>query len=129
VEEKPLSASFHYRRAADRDAARRHLEPIAASALEAGYRTRWGRLLLDVLPPVEATKGTAVRSLLAESGLRRALYAGDDTTDLDGFAALDGLDTAVRVAVRSAEGPTELAARADILVDSPAAFVEILGRL
>ena len=48
-------------------------------------------MVLEVLPPVDATKGTAVRHLLDETGLRRALYAGDDTTDLDGFAALDGL--------------------------------------
>ena len=37
--------------------------------------------------------------------MRRALYAGDDMTDLNGFDALDGLDVAVRVAVASSEGP------------------------
>ena len=50
---------------------------------------RWGRMVLEVLPPIHATKGTAVRHLLASHGLGRALYAGDDTTDLDGFAAYD----------------------------------------
>ena len=59
-----------------------------------------------------------MRALLEESGLRRALYAGDDTTDLDGFAALDGLEVAVRVAVVSTEGPPELGRRADIVVGS-----------
>ncbi len=129
TERKPLSIAFHYRRADDREAARATLEQVARAATAEGLRARWGRLVLEVLPPVEATKGSAVRQLLAETGLRRALYAGDDTTDLDGFAALDGLDTAVRVAVVSDEGPQELGARADLVVGSPEAFLELLRRL
>jgi trehalose 6-phosphate phosphatase len=129
AELKPLSAAFHYRTAADHEAARATLETVAARALEAGFRTRWGRMVLEVLPPLDASKGTAVQSLLRESGLRRALYAGDDTTDLDGFAALDGLEVAVRVAVVSAEGPTELGRRADVLVGDTAALLELLRQL
>jgi trehalose 6-phosphate phosphatase len=85
--------------------------------------------VLEVLPPIDVNKGTAVRALLAQTGLRRALYAGDDTTDLDGFAALDGLDIAVRVAVVSAEGPSELGERADLLLGSPEAVAELLSQL
>jgi trehalose 6-phosphate phosphatase len=85
--------------------------------------------VLEVLPPVAASKGTAVQALLEQTGVRRALYAGDDTTDLDGFAALDGLDAAVRVAVVSDEGPSELGRRADLLVGDPAAFLELLRKL
>ena len=129
VEVKPLSIAFHYRTAPDREVAREQLEPVAAAALVLGFRTRWGRMVLEVLPPVDASKGTAVRHLLETSGLRRALYAGDDTTDLDGFAALDGLELAVRVAVLSAEGPTELGKRADVVVSSTEAFRELLRRL
>jgi trehalose 6-phosphate phosphatase len=128
-ERKPLSVAFHYRTAVDRGEARATLEAIAAAAQEQGFRTRWGRLVLEVLPPVDASKGTAVRGLLEQMGLRRALYAGDDTTDLDGFAALDGLDVAVRVAVVAAESPPELGARADVTVGSPSAFLELLRRL
>jgi trehalose 6-phosphate phosphatase len=129
VERKPLSVAFHYRGAPDADLARLQLEDVARDALASGLRTRWGRLVLEVLPPVAATKGSAVRFLLAESGLRRALYAGDDTTDLDGFSALDGLDVAVRIAVVSAEGPSELGARADLVVGSTDALGELLARL
>ena len=129
TEVKPLSVAFHYRTASDPASARSQLEPVAARATERGLKTRWGRMVLEVLPPLDVSKGTAVRALLAETGLRRALYAGDDTTDLDGFEALEGLDVAVRVAVVSAEGPRELAERADIVVDSPAAFLELLRQL
>jgi trehalose 6-phosphate phosphatase len=129
TESKPLSVAFHYRSALDEAAARTRLEQVAASALDAGLRTRWGRKVLEVLPPLDASKGTAVRLLLDETGLRRALYAGDDTTDLDGFDALDGLDAAVRVAVVSSEGPSSLGDRADVIVGSTDAFVELLRQL
>jgi trehalose-phosphatase len=128
-ERKPLSVAFHYRTAPEHDEARATLEAVAAAAQREGFRARWGRLVLEVLPPVDASKGTAVRSLLTQTGLRRALYAGDDTTDLDGFAALDGLDVAVRVAVVAAESPPELEARADVVVGSPEAFLDLLREL
>jgi len=85
--------------------------------------------VLEVLPPLEADKGTAVRRLLAERGLRRALYAGDDTTDLDAFVAVGELELGVRVAVASVEGPPELVAQADLVVGSPAELTELLRRL
>jgi trehalose 6-phosphate phosphatase len=129
LEVKPLTAAFHYRRASDRDAARQALEKVASDALAQGFRTKWGRFVLEVVPPVDASKGSAVRTLLAESGLRRALYAGDDVTDLDGFRALDGLDLAVRIAIASTEGPSELGDLADLIVGSPDALLEILKRL
>jgi trehalose 6-phosphate phosphatase len=129
TELKPLSVAFHFRAAPDPAAARAQLERVATAAGEQGLRTRWGRMVLEVLPPVDASKGTAVRGLLAETGLRRALYAGDDTTDLNGFEALDGLDVAVRVAVASTEAPAELVRRADVVVESPAAFLELLRKL
>jgi trehalose 6-phosphate phosphatase len=129
LEVKPLTAAFHYRSAADREAARIELEDVATAALGEGFRTKWGRLVLEVVPPVDASKGTAVRALLDETGLRGALYAGDDVTDLDAFRALDGLDTAVRVAIVSSEGPTELGELADVIVGSTDAFLELLKRL
>jgi trehalose 6-phosphate phosphatase len=129
LEVKPYTAAFHYRSAADREEARAKLEAVATRALAEGYRTKWGRLVLEIVPPLDVSKGTAVRFLLAQSGLRRALYVGDDVTDLDGFRALDGLDVAVRVAVASQEGPSELGALADIVVGSTDAVLELLRQL
>jgi trehalose-6-phosphatase len=129
LETKPLTAAFHYRQAADREAARARLEDVASRALEEGFRTKWGRYVLEVVPPLDVSKGTAVRALLREARLERALYAGDDVTDLDGFRALDGLEVAVRVAVVSAEGPSELGRLADLVVGSTDAFLELLRRL
>jgi trehalose 6-phosphate phosphatase len=128
-EDKGLSVSFHYRGALDEEAARAELEEVAAGARAAGLRARFGRKVLELLPPIDANKGTAIRRLLADRELRRALYAGDDTTDLDAFRALDGLELGVRVAVSSAEGPPELRAAADAVVENPAALLELLRAL
>ena len=129
IERKPLSVAYHYRTAGDPEAARAALAEVARAAAAEGFRTRWGRMVLEVLPPIDASKGTAVRHLLTERDLRRGLYVGDDTTDLDGFAALDGLEVAVRVAVASGESPAELAERADIVLPSADAVLGFLRRL
>lgn len=129
VEDKGLSVSFHYRQAEDEEAALEYLEEVAGRARAAGLVPRFGRKVLELRPPVPADKGTAVGRLLAESGLGRALYAGDDTTDLDAFRVLRGLELGVRVAVSSDEAPSELVRRADILVGSPAELLDLLRRL
>jgi trehalose 6-phosphate phosphatase len=129
VEDKVLTVAFHWREAEDEEDASRSLEAVAERARAAGLEARWGRKVLELRPPVEADKGTAVQALLSERGLQRALYAGDDTTDLDAFRGLDGLDVAVRVAVASAEGPPELREAADLVVASPAKLRELLRLL
>jgi trehalose 6-phosphate phosphatase len=129
VEDKGLTVSFHYRGAENEDAARAELETVAERARGVGLRARFGRKVLEILPPVEADKGTAVRHLLSSAGLNRALYAGDDLTDLDAFRALENLELGVRVAVASEEGPRELRETADIVVDGPAELRELLRRL
>jgi len=129
VEDKGLAIVFHYRQAEDEEAALAVLRGVAQRATALGLQAQFGRKVLEVRPPVAADKGTAVRTLLEQRGLRRALYAGDDTTDLDAFRGLDGLDVAVRIAVASAEGPPALREAADLVVESPAQLVELLRRL
>jgi len=129
IERKGLSLAFHFRGHSDERGAVRELDAIADSAREEGLVARYGRKVLEVLPPVGSHKGTAVRRLLEEHSLRRALAAGDDTTDLDSFAALDGLDVAVRVAVASPESPSALIEAADLVVASPAEFLDLLRNL
>jgi trehalose 6-phosphate phosphatase len=129
VERKPLTITFHYRRAESEADALAMLEAVASRARHDGLVARFGRKVLELRPPIGAHKGTAVVQLLGERGLERALYAGDDTTDLDAFGALQGLELGVRVAVASPEGPAELREAADIVVGGPAEFVELLRRL
>lgn len=129
TEPKGLSVSFHYRDRADERAAVQELEELAELAREEGLVARFGRKVLEVLPPVGSNKGTAVRELLEAHRLSRALVAGDDTTDVDSFRAVEELELAVRVAVASPESPTLLAEYADVVVDGPSSFLELLRRL
>ena len=101
TELKGLTVAFHFRHLADEAAAVRELEEVAARATDEGLVARFGRKVLEVLPPIGSNKGTAVRHLLDGAGLTRALVAGDDTTDIDSFRAVDDLENAVRVAVMS----------------------------
>jgi len=129
TENKQLTASLHYRGSEDESAAHAALEDVKARAEREGFVARFGRKVLEVLPPLDVHKGTAVRQLLAERNLSRALYAGDDTTDLDGFRALDGLDVSVRIAVASEEGPAGLREAADLIVTGPEELLTVLRRL
>jgi trehalose 6-phosphate phosphatase len=129
VERKPLTVTFHYRRTENESDALRLLEAVAARARTEGLVARFGRKVLELRPPVGAHKGTAVMHLLGDRGLERALYAGDDTTDLDAFNALQALELGVTVAVSSPEGPAELREAADVVVDGTPAMLELLRSL
>lgn len=129
IENKSLSLSLHYRQSPEPEKSHLALERIAEAAEEVGLYSRFGRMLLEILPPVDADKGTAIRSLLDERGLTRALYAGDDTTDLDAFRALEGLELGVCVALTSSEAPAALIEAADIVLAGPDELVELLRAL
>jgi trehalose 6-phosphate phosphatase len=130
IEDKGSIVAFHWRGAPDEEAARAAIDAIAARAEQSGLRTHWGRKVLEVRPPVRMDKGAGIVSFLAEladagTGVDVAVYVGDDATDRDAFRALGELvaagtlKRALRVCVRSDEGPSELASEADLVVDGP----------
>jgi len=129
AERKPLSVSFHFRRADDEAAARAYLTRVEAAARAEGLVPRWGRMVLEVRPPVRADKGTAVAELVRRAAVTHGLYAGDDTTDLDAFAGLDGLELGVRVAVDSPEAPAALLDAADLVVEGTDGVLALLRAL
>jgi trehalose 6-phosphate phosphatase len=135
VEDKGPIVAFHWRDVPDEEGAHAFLRSLAQRASEAGFATHWGRKVLEIRPPVEISKAQAVRDMVLETRPKVALYGGDDATDLDAFAALDALvaeghlDDAVRVGVRSAEGPEEIVRRADLVVDGVEGFAEVLEHL
>ncbi len=129
AEDKGVTLSFHYRTAADPEGARALLERVAEAARREGIDARFGRKVLELRPPVAADKGTAVRHLLAKQGLRRALYAGDDTTDVDAFHAVHELELGVAVGVRSPELPVAVEEAADLLVDGTDGVLQLLRAL
>lgn len=135
LEDKGPIMAFHWRGAPDEDAARTRLEAIAQEAEAAGLNGHWGRKVLEIRPPVRVDKGQAIRELVRRSGVSAALFGGDDATDLDGFDALDTLtadgtlELAVKIGVRSDEGPRGIVERADLVVDGVAGFAQVLELL
>ena len=135
VEDKGPIVALHWRGADDEDAAQRWLQGIAGRVDGDGLATHWGRKVLEVRPPVPVTKARAVEELVGRREVRAAMYAGDDTTDLDAFDALDslvaagGLDAAVRVGVASEEGPAAIVERADLVVKGTAGVQAVLSAL
>jgi trehalose 6-phosphate phosphatase len=135
LEDKGAIVAFHWRGAPDEPAAAAAIQEIARAAEEAGFHTHWGRKVLEVRPPVRIDKGVGVRTLLRGTDVEAALYAGDDNTDLDAFRALGELvdegrlSTAVRIGVRSDEGPAEIEQEADAVIDGPAGVHRLLEAL
>ena len=135
LEDKEAIVGFHWRGAPDEDEARAAVETVAEEAEQAGLDTHWGRKVLEVRPAVPIDKGLGVRNLLRGTDVQHAMYAGDDVTDLDAFRALgelveeDELQTAVRIGVRSDEGPEEISRDADAVVDGTAGIHRLLQSL
>ncbi|MGI9539362.1 MAG: trehalose-phosphatase [Miltoncostaeaceae bacterium] len=133
IEDKGVTLSLHYRRSRfPAEAAVFLEETVAPAAGGAGLVPTPGRKILEIRPPVRLDKGTAARSLVAESGARRALFMGDDHTDLDASRALramceeGALAEAVSVGVDGDEVPREVVDDADLVVDGPEGALGVL---
>ncbi|HKA67294.1 MAG TPA: trehalose-phosphatase [Solirubrobacterales bacterium] len=132
LEDKGPIQALHWRGAADEAAAEARAHELASEAGRAGLEPRWGRKVLELRPVGGGGKDAAVASLLAGEQLDRAVYAGDDRTDLDAFARLrelhaDGeLKTAVCVGIVSPEAPAELTEESDLTVEGPGGWLRIL---
>jgi trehalose 6-phosphate phosphatase len=134
VERKGVHVAVHYRGSADPEEARRALlAELGAVGRSAGLRVLEGKKVVELAPAGGPTKGDAVRRLVEDHGVRAVLYAGDDVADLQAFDAVravrsDGV-VGVTVAVRSAETPTPLIDRADVVVEGPQGMVDLLRGL
>jgi trehalose-phosphatase len=125
VEDKGITFSVHFRNSPRADHATRYLEAQIVPKLERmGLAANFGRMVLEVRPPIPVNKGTGVRALRGRRAISQLLFAGDDRSDLDAFA-----EATIRIAVASRESPPELIAAADGVLQGPAQVVELLGYL
>jgi len=135
LEDKGPIQALHWRGAADEEAAERRAGEIAAAAQKSGLEPRWGRRVLEIRPLSGIDKGTAVKRLLSAQPIERALFAGDDRTDLDAFRALRSLVAAgslagaVCIGIGSAEAPAELSQQVDAVVGGTEEFLGVLRAL
>jgi len=120
VEAKPASVAFHFRSVSDAEAAAAVAELLDGAARWEGVHVKHGKKVVE-LAVVHTSKGDAIDTLRHRVGAAAVLYLGDDVTDEDAFARLQGPDVAVKA------GPGETAAA--YRVDDPVEVARRLARL
>lgn len=132
VENKLLTASIHYR-ALDDDSEleQRLMEEVQSHAEKCGLRVTHGQKVVEIRPPIELTKGTAVLELIREYELRALIYLGDDVTDVDAFHSLLELRTRTgghyySIGVESNSTPITVSQGADAMVEEVEGVIELL---
>jgi trehalose 6-phosphate phosphatase len=100
LEDKGHALAMHYRRAPHLAADVAEQVANALARLDAGFRLQRGKCVFEIRPGSH-DKGTAIAQFMRErpfSG-RMSVFAGDDLTDENGFAAVNALrGVSVRVA-------------------------------
>jgi len=137
LENKRHTLTFHYRNAADPDAAEHYLATqVAPVGTDAGLRVSPGRMSLEVHPGGTISKGTAAQAILdAHPGIRQVVSLGDDRTDVDVWRMLDtltkrgDLDLGVGIGVLSDETPDIVREHAHLTVEGIPGSADVLARL
>jgi trehalose 6-phosphate phosphatase len=131
VEGKGLSLTLHVRTRPElADAV---VELATRLAAPAGLEVRPAKMSVELHPPIDADKGTALEVLTADAGA--VLYAGDDIGDLPAYAALDALAhrtppaTGIGVVVDGPELPAALRAPGRLVLPDQHAIIDLLDAL
>jgi len=131
VERKGLSLTLHYR---TRPKLAKAVKDWAdGQAARSGLVAHPAKMSVELHPPVDADKGSALIELCRAADVRAAMYVGDDRGDLPAFIALEQLATEgvdiVRVAVAGPETPVDVTEAADVLVEGTPGVLELLESL
>lgn len=135
-EDKGPIQALHWRGASDEAAAEAAARQIAEQAEHAGLEPHWGRKVLEIRPAGGGGKGAAITNLLVNAEVDTAVYTGDDRTDIDAFRRLrelhresEALKTVYCLGIDSPEGPPGLSEHADVMLEGPDHWIEVLDRL
>lgn len=127
VEEKPAGFALHTRLATPEAAQQAHHDALRETAAALGELTvREGKNVLE-FSVRSTTKGEGIELLRQYTGADAVLFAGDDVTDEDGFAALQPHDVGIKVGAGDTAasfrvgGPEQLAHALGALADARAA--------
>lgn len=135
IEDKRLSLAIHVRSVADP----RKTEADLLAALEPlaerhALRITRGRMVVEVRPPVDVNKGTALRDIVTRHELDAVVFIGDDTTDVDAMKSLRQLRSAgplsgLSIGVLGPETPAAVRDESDLAVEGVDGVVDLLGDL
>jgi trehalose 6-phosphate phosphatase len=132
IEDKGRAIAVHTRSLRDPRAAFNKLaEPLGELADRHGLVLEQGKNVWEIRAP-GSDKGTALHSIVDETGARLVIFAGDDLGDLAAFRAVRDLAAAgvTGLLVCSASNEEErLAELSDVIVDGPAGLAAWLNAL
>jgi len=132
IEDKGLSIVVHTRGAEHPDAELAALAaPIRGLAARHGLEAHPGRHVVEIRPP-GADKGATLTALIGQFEPNAVLFIGDDLGDLPAFAVVESGRARGRPGLTVCSASTEasqVAARADLVVDGPAGVVDLLAGL
>ncbi|MCW2799495.1 MAG: otsB [Aeromicrobium sp.] len=120
LEDKGLALAIHTR-GIDPGLLETLAPPLRELAAELGLAVEPGRQVIE-LRAAGMDKGQAMRELVAETGARQVIFAGDDLGDLPAFDAVDELRSTGVAGLLICSASTEqdaLVARADLVLDGP----------
>lgn len=131
VEAKGLSITLHVRTRPElADAAASLAQELAAPG---GLRISQAKMSVELHPPIEANKGTALLALA--EGARGVLFVGDDNGDIPAYEALEQLAArtppvaTLGVIVDGPELPERVRAQRGLLLERQAAVLDLLDAL
>ncbi len=132
IEDKGLSVAVHVRRLDNPDAALAALsDPLDRLAGRAGLIAQPGRRVIE-LRPSAMDKGRSLARLIAEQDPAVVVFTGDDLGDLPAFDEVERWRSAGGLGLTVCSGSaevSELADRADLVVDGPAGVAEFVEAL
>ncbi len=134
IEDKGPIVALHYRNSPDESAARSAiLAAIGRSRAAKRFVIQEGRKVIEMRPPVDVNKGTALESLASRLAVRSLLCLGDDRTDIDMFQTAarlrDSGTPGATVAVLSEETAPEVVDAADYSVEGVVGVERLLNEL
>jgi len=134
VVRKPWGISVHLREVVGQRVPleRRLAIELRQLARSVGLKLVRGRLVLELVPPLRCSKGTALLGLLEATRPAAAVFAGDDRGDVPALRLLagrPGLAVAAALAVTGPETPRALLRVATGVLAGPRTWAELLAQL
>ncbi|MEA1958387.1 MAG: trehalose-phosphatase [Chloroflexota bacterium] len=114
---KGIALAIHYRNCVDKEQALAQIrDKISAPEIADDFKILHGKMVVDLRPPIEAHKGTAVRDLIERHRLQGGIYIGDDITDVDAFREMHPPNF-ISIGVMGDETPDEVIENAGFIVN------------
>jgi trehalose 6-phosphate phosphatase len=130
VEAKPVSVAAHWRQAPDHARAAEEVRRAAdRAAAQTGLRPEPGKLVLELRPPIDVDKGSAVAALIAAAQPTAVAYAGDDLGDIPALRVVRDAGGYALVVDHGTETDPRLLAIADEVYQGTQGFASWLAAL